>query len=106
MNIAIESKKSDGAERLLQVTIPVQDVDRAKEQTARKVATRVSLPGFRPGKAPAALVMKRFGDAIRAEVLEDLVQSAYKEVLEREQLKVASQPHVHDVKFEEGQPLT
>jgi trigger factor len=34
------------------------------------------------------------------------VQEAYKEVIEREQLKLASQPHVHDVKFGENEPLT
>ena len=106
MNIAFESKKSDGAERLIQVTIPVDDVDRARRDAARKLATRVSIPGFRPGKAPAAMVMKRYGDAIRQEALDQLVQAAYKEVLDREQIKVASQPHVHDLKYEDGQPVS
>jgi trigger factor len=106
MTIAFESKKSDGAERLIQVTIPVDDVDRAKRDAAQKLASRVSIPGFRPGKAPAAMVMKRYGDAIRAEALDHLVQEAYKEVLDKEQIKAASQPHVHDLKFEEGQPIS
>ena len=34
------------------------------------------------------------------------MQEAFKEVMEREKLDVAAQPHVHDVKFDEGQPLT
>ncbi|MBK6455116.1 MAG: trigger factor [Gemmatimonadetes bacterium] len=106
MNIAIEAKKSEGAERLLQVTVPLDAVNDAKEKAARKIAGTVSLPGFRPGKAPLAMVMKRFGEAIRSEAVETLVQEAYKEVLEREQLKVAAQPHIHDLKFEEGEPLT
>jgi trigger factor len=106
MNIAIEAKKSEGAERLLQVTVPLDAVNEAKEKAARKIAGTVSLPGFRPGKAPLAMVMKRFGEAIRSEAVETLVQDAYKEVLEREQLKVAAQPHIHDLKFEEGEPLT
>jgi trigger factor len=78
----------------------------AEEKAARRYATRVRLPGFRPGKAPAAMIKKRFADAIRQETLESLVQEAYKEVIEREQLKLASQPHVHDVKFGENEPLT
>jgi len=106
MNIAIESKKSEGAERLLQVTIPVEDVNQAKAKAARKLATQVSLPGFRPGKAPVGMVMKRFGEAIKSEAIEALVQEAYREVLEREQLKVAAQPHIHDLKFEEDSPVT
>lgn len=106
MNIAIEAKKSEGAERLLQVTVPAADVNEAKQKAARKIAGSVSLPGFRPGKAPIAMVMKRFGEAIRSEAIETLVQQAYREVLEREQLKVAAQPHIHDLKFADDAPLT
>src|SRR5687768_3871573 len=106
MNIEITTKKSEGVERLLAVSVPVETVRTAEDQAARKYASRVRLPGFRPGKAPPAMVRKKFGDAIRQEALETLVQEAYKEVVEREHFKLASQPHVHDVKFDEGQPLT
>ena len=106
MDIQITTKKSDGVERLLEVSVPFADVQRAEEKTAKRYATSVRLPGFRPGKAPAAMVRKRFKDEIRQQVLQDLVQQAFKEVMEREQLDVAAQPHVHDVKFDEGQPLT
>src|SRR5205085_11412215 len=77
----------------------------AEEQTARCYASAVGLPGFRPGKAPTALVRKRFKDAIRQQALESLLQEAYQEVVSREQLKVASTPHLHDVRFDEGKPL-
>ena len=106
MNIEITPKKTDGVERLLQISVPVETVRDAEEKAARRYATRVRLPGFRPGKAPAAMIKKRFADAIRQETLETLVQEAYKEVIEREQLKLASQPHVHDVKFGENEALT
>jgi len=106
MNIEITPKKTDGVERLLQISVPVETVRDAEDKAARRYATRVRLPGFRPGKAPAAMVKKKFADAIRQETLESLVQEAYKEVVEREQLKLASQPHVHDVKFGENEPLT
>ncbi len=106
MDIQITTKKSEGVERLLEVSIPLATVSAEEERTARRYATSVRLPGFRPGKAPAAMVRKRFKDAIRQQVLETLVQEAFKEVMEREKLDVAAQPHVHDVKFDEGQPLT
>jgi trigger factor len=106
MDIQITTKKSEGVERLLEVSVPLATIRDAEEQTARKYATSVRLPGFRPGKAPAAMVRKRFKEAIRQQVLESLVQEAFKEVMEREKLDVAAQPHVHDVKFDEGQPLT
>jgi trigger factor len=106
MNIEITPGSNDGVERRLQVSIPVDTIREVEDRTARRYASQVRLPGFRPGKAPPAMVRKKFSDAIRQETLEALVQDAYKEVVEREQLKLASQPHVHDVKYDDGQPLT
>jgi trigger factor len=106
MNIEITSKKSEGLERLLEVTVPVEDVRGAEDRAARRYASQVRLPGFRPGKAPAAMVRRKFADAIRQEAIESLVQEAFKEVLEREKLDLATQPHVHDLKFGDGEPLT
>jgi trigger factor len=106
MNITITPKKSDGAERLLEITVPVETVRDAEERAVRRYASSVRLPGFRPGKAPAAMVRKRFAQAIRQEALEALVQDAYKETLEREKLQPVAQPHIHDLKFNEGEPLT
>jgi trigger factor len=106
MNIEITPKKSEGLERLIEVKVPVEAVRDAEDNAARRYATSVRLPGFRPGKAPPAMVKKRFKDAIRQQVIETLVQEAFQEVMTREQFKVASQPHVHDLKFEEGEPLS
>jgi len=106
MDIQITTKKSEGVERLLEVSVPLTAVRDEEEKQAKRYASSVRLPGFRPGKAPAAMVRKRFKDAIRQQVLETLVQEAFKEVIEREKLEVAAQPHVHDVKFEDDKPLT
>jgi len=106
MNIEITPKKSDGLERLIEVRVPLDTVRDAEDQAARRYASSVRLPGFRPGKAPPARVKKRFKDAIRQQVIETLVQEAFQEFMNREQFTVASQPHVHDLKFEEGEPLS
>src|SRR5579862_913501 len=106
MSIQVTAKKTTGAERLLEVSVPAADVIVAEESAAQRYASNVRLPGFRPGKAPAAMVRKRFGEAIRQQAIETLIQEAAKEALEREHLKPAAQPHVHEVKFAEGQDLT
>lgn len=106
MNIAITPKKTEGLERLLEVSVPADEVRSAQERAASRYASKVRLPGFRPGKAPAAMVRKKFADAIRQEAIEALVQDAFKEVLEREKLDLAAQPHIHDLKFTDGEPLT
>ena len=93
-------------DRHVQISVPVETVKDAEEKAARRYASSVRLPGFRPGKAPPAMVRKKFAEAIRQEAVEALVRDAYKEVVEKAELKIASQPHVHDLKFEEGKPLT
>ena len=106
MDIQITPMQSEGVQRHLQVSVPVDVVRAAEDKAAKRYATQVRLPGFRPGKAPTAVVRKRFGDAIRQAALESLVEDAYKIVVEREQLDLAGQPHIHDLKFEDGEPLT
>ena len=106
MNIEITPKETSGVDRHVQVSVPVETVRDAEDKAAKRYASSVRLPGFRPGKAPAAMVRKKFADAIRQEAVEALVRDAYKEVIEKQDLKVASQPHVHDLTFEDGKPLT
>ena len=106
MPIEITKNEGSAVDRHVQVSVPAETVRDAEEKAARRYASSVRLPGFRPGKAPAAMVRKKFAEAIRQEALEALVRDAYKEVVEKQDLKVASQPHVHDLKFEEGKPLT
>jgi trigger factor len=106
MKIEFTPRASEGVERHIQVSVPADIVKDAEDKAARRYASTVRLPGFRPGKAPATVVRKKFGEAIRQEALETLVREAYQEFVERESIKVAAQPHVHDLKFEEGKPLT
>ena len=106
MKIEFTPRAAEGVERHIQVSVPAEAVKDAEEKAARRYASTVRLPGFRPGKAPPTVVRKKFGEAIRQEALESLVRDAYEEFVEKESIKVASQPHVHDLKFEEGKPLT
>ncbi len=106
MNIDITPKKTEGLSRLLEVSVPADEVRSAEDRAAKRYASQVRIPGFRPGKAPPAMVRKRFADAIREEAIQALVQEAFKQVVEREKLQLASQPHVHHVHFDEGKPLT
>ena len=106
MNIAITPKKTEGLERLLELSVPVEELREREDRAAKRYASQVRLPGFRPGKAPTAMVRKKFADAIRQEAIESAVQDAFKEVLEREKVELATQPHVHELKFLDGEALT
>ncbi len=106
MDITITPKDANGVERHLDVSIPADAVAAAEERTARRYTSQARLPGFRPGKAPAGMVRKRFATEIRQETIQALVQDAYQQLMERETLDLVTQPHIHDLKFEPGQPLT
>lgn len=76
-------------ERLVesQVAVDVQlesaRVEKALNQAARRIAQKVRIPGFRPGKAPRNIIEARFGRAsLYEEAIDDLVRGAYREILE------------------------
>jgi trigger factor len=106
MDIQITQREPAGVERHVDVAVPAEAVREVEERLTRRYTSQARLPGFRPGKAPAAMVRKKFADAIRQDTLQELVQEAYKQVMEKEQLDPITQPHIHDLKFEDGQPLT
>ena len=106
MDIQVLSTKSEGLQRRLQISISAAKVADAKERATRRVAQQVRLPGFRPGKAPAAVVRKKFATEIEQEAVEQLMREAYASVIESEKLEPLSQPHAHDVNVAADGPLT
>lgn len=106
MELEVTDRKSFGAERRLSIKISATTVAAARERAAGRVAKQVRIPGFRPGKAPANVVRKQYADAIRQEALDALMREAYLRVIESEKLDPITQPHAHDVKYTDGEPLT
>ncbi len=106
MDIQITPKKTEGVERLLQVSVPAEAVKAAEASATTRYATKVRLPGFRPGKAPVGVVKKKFQEAIRQETIEAVVREAYEVVIQRENLKVVAQPHIHDLHWHDGSDMS
>jgi trigger factor len=106
MDIQITATKAEGAERRLQVAVPAARVAEARNKAAARVSKNVRIPGFRPGKAPAAMVKKQYAQAIDQEAVESLLREAFQQVLAKEELDLATQPHAHDVKFGEDESLS
>ena len=106
MDIQVTSRKSEGAERRLGISVSASRVVAEKEKATKRVAKQVRIAGFRPGKAPVAVVKKRFIGEIEQEALDQLMREAYSMVIEHEKLEPVTQPHAHDVKFADGEDLT
>lgn len=104
--IQITKTASEPGAASLAVTVPTENVQAAEEQATRAWQSRVRLPGFRKGKAPEAVIRKRFADDIRQQVLEELVRQSWSRAIEQESLKPIAEPHIHNLKWEGGAPLT
>jgi len=91
--------------RSLEIEIPIEEVERAKERVTNSIKQRVRLPGFRPGKAPLNIIQSRFEGEIRNEVLELLLPQAFRERVQKDELKVVGTPDITDLKYEPGQPI-
>src|SRR5678816_2343210 len=103
--ITVTKTAEDAASKALRVTVPVERVEEATAKAVRQYATRARLPGFRQGKAPDAVVRRRFSNEIRQAVLEEVIREGWEEAKTFESLKPISDPSVRNLKFEEGQPV-
>ncbi len=95
----------EGCKHSIEVIVPVAEVEKETERAVAAIKEKVRLPGFRPGKAPLAMVKTRFASDIRQEVLEKLVPRSFNAAVEHDHLKVVGQPNVSEVHFHDGEPL-
>lgn len=100
--ITIEKTGEDVASRSLRVTIPAERVQAAESKAVQYYAKQARLPGFRKGKAPEAVVRKRFGDAIRQSALQEVVREGWEQARETHALEPVAEPSVRNLKFEAG----
>jgi trigger factor len=105
-DIVVTKTHAEPGETSLAVTVPPESVRAAEERATRAYQQRARLPGFRPGKAPAAVVRKKFAEDIRQQALQELVQESWRTAVEQEKLKPIADPHIHNLKWEEGAPVT
>ncbi len=98
MTLTIQTTEDD--RRQLTVTIEVEEsrVQKAMQAKARELSREIQLPGFRPGKAPYDVVVRRIGeDTLRGEAIEDLVQPVFEEALNQAELDPYAQPSLDDI---------
>ncbi len=96
MHISIEQK--DGVEKILNVTIPSEEIQSQVDSKISEYGKQVQLKGFRRGRVPKKLLMQRFGSQARQEVLGDLMNAAIRQAVEENKLALAGSPEVQEVK--------
>lgn len=85
----------------LTIELGPERTQQAIQRAVRVVSKKARIPGFRPGKAPAAHVLRVFGrEAVLSEIMEDLGSELIAEALEAGKYDLYGEPHVEDVKFD------
>lgn len=90
MQVSVEN--GAGLERRLTVALEPERIESAVENRLRDFSRSARLPGFRPGKVPVRMLRQRYGEQIRSEVVGELVQSTFGEVLVQEGLNPVAPP--------------
>ena len=104
-SMKVEVEKHPGLVSKLQIELPPEDVAKEWDAIANSFARFAKIPGYRPGKAPRAVIDKRFRKEIQEELTKKLVSKSYHEAVEREQLRVASLTNIEDVQFGENKSM-
>lgn len=103
MNVTVENLGP--CKKLLRVEVEPQKVDEAFDEVAKDFQKHARLPGFRPGKAPKDMVLKKYDADIQDEVKRKLISNSYHKAVRDEKLTVVGTPDIEDIQFAKSQPL-
>jgi trigger factor len=92
--------------KALRIEVPAEQVTTEYQQVIKSIAARARIPGFRQGKAPAAIVEKQFSKDALEETRERLVPMAYQTALKQENLTPVAVVDVSDVQIAKQLPLS
>ncbi len=101
----VEVETQPGSVSTLQVELPPEEVSKEWDAIANSFARLAKIPGYRPGKAPRAVIEKRFRKEIQDELTKKLVSKSYHEAIEQQQLRVASLANIQDVQVSEDKSM-
>jgi trigger factor len=104
-DVSVVTETLPGSQVGLTIEVPPEQVDRAFERVLDRLAQRVRIEGFRPGKAPRPLVEARLGQsAVRDEVADTLVPPLVAQALRDHDIEAIDRPRVEIQELERGRP--
>jgi trigger factor len=103
VNITVENLAP--CRKLLRVELDAKSVDEIFDAITKDYQKQASLPGFRPGRAPRDLVIKKYEADIQSDAKRRLIGESYRKALEEKKISVVSQPDIEEIQFGRGQNL-
>ena len=92
----------EGCKHSVDIVIPAEAFTTATAAATTKVRQKAHLKGFRPGKAPGAIIRQYYSGEIRQEALDKLIPEYLKKEYDRQNLQVVSRPDIKDLQFPES----
>jgi len=105
MEMQVSLTATGGLERRLEVAIPAAEIDGEVAQRLNKISRTARLKGFRPGKAPLAVIKQQYGEQVHGEVINDLMRASFSEAVAREKLNPAGGPRIEPIAMSPGSDL-
>ncbi len=87
------------------VVIPAQDFADKQNAKLEEIRKEAKIQGFRPGQAPLNLIKSKYENAVKGEVLDELIQSYTEKTLEKNKVRPALRPKVEIKTFEDGKDI-
>lgn len=89
----------------MRVEVEAAKVDETFESVTKEFRKQANLPGFRPGKAPREMVLRKYEKDIEEDTKRKLISESYHKAVEEQKLDVLGQPDIEEIQFGRGQPL-
>ncbi len=105
MNVRTELEEISPVKMKLRVEVPVETVLAEFNRVAATYRRHSRIAGFRPGKAPVALVKRRYRKDIRQDVLRKLIPASYDQSIRERKIRPLGQLQLEQVDFNDGEPL-
>ncbi len=102
----VDITELSGFKKKLIVEVPYDEIKPEIENAYQNYRKKINIDGFRKGKAPLSLIKKQFGEAIKAEVGDHLVQVYFKKALDQEDIPIVAPGSVTELHFEENEPFS
>lgn len=102
-----EDEETTPTIRKLKINIPFSVIEEELANAYGKLRARANLPGFRVGKAPQAILEKKFGKDIEKEVIEKIVPEFYSKAVREAQILPVTYPSIEEkIELTKNQPLS
>ena len=86
----LELKDAGTARKIATVTFDADEIKNKENEACKEIGKIANIPGFRKGKAPAAVIRKRFSKELKDELTRKVSTDAYESILENKEIKVYS----------------